>query len=143
MKKAICWALAVSLIVIPFALAQDKAPAAMADDCMKHCKQMAEMRQKAMDEHKARMEKMDAVFKEVRADLDTARAAKGDKKTAALQTAIEKLVSFHESMRGEMASMPAMGMRSHPMMAGMGFCCGGMAAMSGCPMAKEGAPSGN
>ncbi|HEY7114795.1 MAG TPA: hypothetical protein VIA45_17840 [Thermoanaerobaculia bacterium] len=138
MKKAIGWALAVSLIVIPFTFAQDKFPGATADDCMKHCRQMAEMRQKAMDEHKAQMDKMDAVFKEVRADLDMARTAKGDKKTAALQAAIEKMVSFHESMRNEMASMPAMRM-GHPMMMGMS-CCGGMAAMSDCPMMKGDAP---
>jgi hypothetical protein len=135
MKRAIGWALAVSLIVIPFSFAQDKSPSAMADECMKHCRQMAESRQKAMDEHKAHMDKMDAVFKEVRADLDTARAAKGDKKTAALQAAIEKLVSFHESMRGEMGAMP-MGMDHHSMMMGMGSCCGAMASMSDCPMMK-------
>ncbi len=135
MKRAMGWALAVSLIVIPFAFAQDKSPSAMGEECMKHCRQMTEMRQKAMDEHKAHMEKMDAVFKEVRADLDTARTAKGDKKTAALQAAIEKLVSFHESMRNEMATMPAMGM-GHPMMMGMGSCCGAMASMSDCPMMK-------
>ena len=141
MKRAIGWALVVSLIVIPFAFAQDKSPSAMADECMKHCRQMAEMRQKAMDEHKAHMEKMDAVFKEVHADLDAARVAKGDKKTAALQAAIEKMVSFHESMRSEMAKMPGMGMgMGHPMMMGMGSCCAGMAAMNDCPMMKGEAP---
>jgi len=130
-----------SLILIPLLLAQDKPPSTMADECMKHCRQMADMRQKAMDERKARMDKMDAVFKEVHADLDAARAAKGDKKTAALQAAIEKMVSFHESMRSEMGAMPGMGMgmgMGHPMMMGMG-CCGGM-AMSDCPMMKGDAP---
>ena len=134
MKRAIGLAALACLLVVPLA-AQDKSPANMADDCMKHCRQMAEMRQKAMDERKAHIEKMDAVFKEVRADLDTARTAKGDKKTAALQAAIEKLVSFHESMRGEMGAMP-MGMDHHSMMMGMGSCCAGMAAMSDCPMMK-------
>jgi len=134
-RKALGFAVIASLVFVPMLFAQDKAPAAMADDCMKHCRQMAEMRQKAMDERKAHVDKMDAVFKEVRADLDTARAAKGDKKTAALQAAIEKLVSFHESMRGEMGA----GMDHHSMM-GMGSCCAGMAAMNDCPMMKGDAP---
>ena len=130
-RKVLGSAVVACLILLPMLLAQDKTPPAMADECMKHCRQMAEMRQKAMDERKAHMDKMDAVFKAVHADLDTARAAKGDKKTAALQAAIEKLVSLHESMRGEMGA----GMDHHPMM-GMGSCCAGMAAMNDCPMMK-------
>ena len=137
MKKSIGLALVACLTIVPLLFAQEKSPSATADECMKHCKQMAEMRQKAADERKAHVDKMDAVFKQVRADLDTARTSKGDKKTAALQAAIEKLVSFHESMRSEMAAMPATGMGHHAMMAGMGSCCGGMAAMSDCPMAKD------
>lgn len=149
MKTGIVLTLAAFLLVSP-AIAQEKAPppaqGSMADECMKHCKQMAEARQKAMDAHKAHMDKMDATFKEVRAQLDAAKKARGDKKVAALEAALEKLVSFHESMRGEMGAMPGMGpgmMMGHPMMMGMGSCCPGMAAMSDCPMGKAQAHSKN
>ena len=149
MKTGIVLALAAFLIVSP-AVAQEKAPppsqGAMADECMKHCREMAEARQKAMDARKAHMDKMDATFKEVRADLDVAKKARGDKKTAALEAAIEKLVSMHESMRSEMGTMPGMGpgmMGHHPMMMGMGSCCPGMASMMDCPMMKGEAPPKN
>ena len=149
MKTGIVLTLAGFLLVSP-AIAQEKAPpssqGSMADECMKHCKQMAEARQKAMDAHKAQMDKMDATFKEVRADLDAAKKARGDKKTAALEAAIEKLVSLHESMREHMGGMPGMGpgmMGHHGMMMGMGSCCPGMAGMMDCPMMKGEAPPKN
>lgn len=140
MKTGIALALA-AFLAASAAVAQEKAPppgsGSMADECIKHCREMAEARQKAMDARKARMDKMDAIFKEVRADLDAAKKARGDKKTAALEAAIEKLVSMHESMRSEMGAMPGMGpgmMGHHPMMMGMGSCC------SDCPMMKGQAP---
>ncbi|MGE5278412.1 MAG: hypothetical protein ACM3SU_15570 [Acidobacteriota bacterium] len=149
MKTGIALALA-AFLAASAAVAQEKAPppsqGSMADECMKHCKQMAEARQKAMDAHKAQMDKMDATFKEVRADLDAAKKARGDKKTAALEAAIEKLVSLHESMREHMGGMPGMGpgmMGHHGMMMGMGPCCPGMAGMMDCPMMKGEAPSKN
>jgi len=149
MKTGIALTLAAFLLASS-AVAQEKAPppsqGSMADECMKHCKQMAEARQKAMDAQKARMEKMEATFKQVRADLDAAKKARGDKKTAALEAAIEKLVSMHESMHGEMGAMPGMGpgiMGHHSMMMGMGSCCPGMAGMMDCPMMKGEAPPKN
>jgi hypothetical protein len=149
MKKGTGLALAAFLLVLPL-VAQEKAPppaGAMADECMKHCRQMAEARQKAMDAQKARMEKMEATFQSVRAQLDLAKNAKGEKKVAALEAAIEKLVSFHESMHEQMQGMPGMGpgmaMGHHPMMMGMGSCCAEMAAMSDCPMMKGPAPPKN
>jgi hypothetical protein len=149
MKKGIGLALAAFLLVLP-AVAQEKTPppaGAMADECMKHCRQMAEARQKAMDAQKARMEKMEATFQSVRAQLDVAKNSKGEKKVAALEAAIEKLVSLHESMHEQMQGMPGVGpgmmMGPHPMMMGMGSCCPGMAAMSDCPMTKDQAPPKN
>ncbi len=148
MKKGIGLAVAAFLLVLPV-VAQEKAPppaGAMAEECMKHCRQMAEARQKAMDAQKARMEKMEATFQEVRAQLDLAKNAKGEKKVAALEAAIEKLVSFHESMHEQMG-MPGMGpgmMKGHhSMMMGMGSCCAGMAEMSDCPMMKGQGPPKN
>ncbi len=138
------------LLLVSSAIAQERSappPGPMAEECMKHCRQMAEARQKAMDVRKAHLEKMDAAFKDVRAQLDAAKKLRGDKKVAALEATIEKLVSFHESMREEMSAMPGMGpgmmMGHHSMMMGMGSCCAPMAAMSDCPMMKDEAPSKN
>ena len=152
MKKGIGIALAACLLALP-AVAQDKTPppGPMAEECQKHCREMAEARQKAMDAQKARMDKMDAAFQAVRAELDAAKKARGDKKVAALEAALEKLVAFHESMREQMGAMPPMGpgmmMGHHPMMMGMGMgmgsCCAGMAEMFDCPMRKAEAPPKN
>jgi Flp pilus assembly protein TadD len=150
MKTGIGLTLA-ALLFVSSAGAQEKAappsPGSMAEECMKHCRQMSDARQKAAEAHKARMEKMDATFKEVRAQLETAKSARGEKKVAALEAALEKLVSFHESMRDQMDAMPQMGpgmmMGGHPMMMGMGSCCPGMAMMSDCPMMKGETPSKN
>lgn len=139
MKTGMGSILAALLLLSP-AIAQEKpAMAPMAEECMKHCRQMAEARQKAMDARKAHMEKMDAAFKDVRAQLDAARTLRGDKKVAALEAAMEKLVSFHESMRAQMDEAGGMGpgmAGHHAGMMGMGSCCSEMGAMSDCPMMK-------
>jgi len=129
MKTAIGLTLAALLISVS-AVSQEKAPppGSVSEDCMKHCRQVAEAKQKALDARKAEMEKMDAVFRDVRAQLDVARTARGDKKVAALEAAIEKLVSFHESMRQHMTEMG--GGPGHPPMAA--FCCAGRAALPSC-----------
>ena len=110
------------------------------DACMKHCKQMAEAHQKMMDSQKAMQEKRDAAWKEIEAQLDAAKKAKGDKKVAALESAVEKLVAFHSEMQRSMDErMPMMmgGMAGHPMD------CPGMdhemGAMAGHPMGGPGA----
>ena len=116
------------------AWAQEKspAPAPMDDACAKHC-------QKGMGDHKAMMEKNAAAWKEIRAAVDAAKKAKGDQKIADLERALDRLVSFHESMMAGMGptpGMPAMaGMdcggrmgADHPMAHGMD-CCGDMHAM--------------
>jgi hypothetical protein len=114
---------------------------------MKHCQQMAAARQKAQEAQQAARNKMDAMFQEVRAALDTASKSKGDKKVAALQTAFEKLVAYHDAMHPQVSAMG----EPHPM--GMGSCCPGMeehamgggccgmASMKECPMMRGAAPA--
>ena len=65
---------------------------------MKHCQEMAAAHQKMMDSQKAMKEKHDAAWKEIEADLDTAKKANGEKKVAALESVVEKLVAFHGEM---------------------------------------------
>ena len=93
------------------------------DACMKHCREMAEAHQKMMDSQKAMKEKRDEAWKEIEAQLDTAKKARGEKKVAALESAVEKLVAFHGEMQRSMGGgMP--GMMGGP---GMGHEMGGMA----------------
>jgi len=95
------------------------------DACVKHCGDMAAMHQKAMDGAKADREKHEAAWKEIRAQLAAAQTARGEKKVAALEAAIEKLVAFHESMMADGMAMGcgAAGSRH----AGEMDCCRGMA----------------
>lgn len=104
-----------------------------AEACAKHCREMATSRQKMMDEHKAMMDKRTAAWKEIRASVDAARRARGEKKVAALETALDRLVAFHEEM---MAQMPASGMMGMGMgmSAGMECCAGHHGMPPDCPM---------
>jgi hypothetical protein len=122
-------------------------PAFDSDACMKHCKEMAEAQQKMMDSQKAMKEKRDAAWKEIEAQLDSAKKARGDKKVAALESAVEKLVAFHGEMQRSMGErMPGMmgGMAGHPMGGpGMGHEMGGMMGhgmMDMCPCCQAGPP---
>ena len=140
--------LASLLLGAAVAWAQEKSPmpAPMGDACAKHC-------QKGTGEHKAMMEKNSAAWKEIRAAVDAAKKAKGDQKIADLETALDRLVSFHESMMAGMGPMPGMaGMDcggrmegDHSMAHGMDCCgetraakhagpdcCGGKSAMAEC-----------
>ncbi len=143
-----------ALLAASLALGQETPAAPEMGDCMKHCQQMAAARQKAAEARQADQKKVDAMFQEVRAALETASKAKGEKKVAALETALEKLVAVHDAMHAQgpgpgpgMAGHHPMGMGSccegmmahHPM--GMGSCCGAMAAMEDCPMMKGAAPA--
>ncbi len=116
------------------------------DACMKHCKEMAEAHQKMMDSQKAMKEKHEAAWKEIQAQLETARKARGEKKVAALESAVEKLVAFHGEMQRSMGErMPGMmgGMAGHPMGGpGMGYGMGGMRGhgMMDCPCCQGGPP---
>ena len=112
------------------------APGFDADACAKHCQEMAAAKQKMMAEHKAMMDKHDAAMKEIHAKLDEAKKAKGDKKTAALESAIEQIISLHEGMMQKMGEGMMMHHgEHHPMgeMHGMGGmdCCGGHGHMPG------------
>ena len=124
--------LVAAFLAASFLVGQDKAPPAGMDDCMKHCQTMAAARQKAQEDRMAAQQKMDAAFEQVRAELDTAKKAKGEKKVAALEAALEKLVAFHDAMHSQM-EMAGAGAMGH---GAMGSCCGAMAAMSDCPMMK-------
>jgi hypothetical protein len=117
------------------------------DACMKHCKEMADAHQKMMDSQKAMKEKHDAAWKEIQADLESAKKARGEKKVAALESVVEKLVAFHGEMQRSMGErMPGMmgGMAGHPMGGpGMGHEMGGMMGhgmMEGCPCCQGGTP---
>jgi len=149
------WVLALSaLLVCGSVLAQEKsspapdAPGEMTDMCLKHCREMAAAHQKTMAEHKAMMDRRDAAWKEIRAGIDAAKKAKGEKKVLALQDALDKLVAFHEDMMKTTASGSTEGMMGHGMRHGMGMrmerkngCpgmmedCGGGMRMSECPCA--------
>jgi hypothetical protein len=123
-------------------------PAFDSDACMKHCKEMAEAHQKMMDSQKAMKEKHEAAWKEIEAQLETAKKARGEKKVAALESAVEKLVAFHSEMQRSMGErMPGMmgGMTGHPMGGpGMGHEMGGMMGhgmMGMCPCCQGSMPS--
>ena len=128
-------------------------PAFDSDACLKHCQEMAAAHQKMMDSQKAMKEKHEAAWKEIEAQLDAAKKAKGDKKVAALESAVEKLVAFHGEMQKSMGErMPGMmgGMAGHSMDCpmghemgghGMGHEMGGMAGhgmMENCPCCQGG-----
>lgn len=103
--------LAAVLMAAVAAWGQDKgAPAAPESDaCMKHCREMAAAHRKMADERRAMSEKTTAAWKEIRASVEEAKKARGEKKVAALEMALDRLVAFHETMMGSMHGMPGMG----------------------------------
>lgn len=125
----------VALIPASAVYAQD-APAMDPEACAKHCREMAAAHQKAMDQRQA-------AWKEIEAQLDVARNARGDKKVAALESVVEKLVAFHGSMPGPMAGCPGMGGHGPgPMAKGaMGCCAGEM--MKDCCRTRGMGPAGH
>jgi hypothetical protein len=139
--------LRVSIALMAFAVAtllgaQEKTPATPGFDAQT-CQEMAATHQKMMDAHKSMMEKQDAARKDIQTQLDVAKKAHGDKKVAALETVIEKLLAFDESMQMAMASSPSMrgGMTHGGMMgccgeAGMGMAMAGTGMDMDCPMMK-------
>jgi len=136
MKKSRLPVVLLALLVAGAVAAQQPpAPASAApgfdpEACMKHCKEMAEAHQKMMDSQKAAKEKRDAAWKEIETQLDVAKKARGDRKVAALESAVEKLVAFHGEMQrsmGERAPRMMGGMEGHPMGGpAMGHEMGGM-----------------
>jgi hypothetical protein len=140
-------AVLVTLLASSLLIGQDSAPPPAMGDCMKHCQEMAAAKQKAHEAQMAAQEKMDAAFQEVRAELATAKTAKGEKKVAALEAALEKLVAFHDAMHAQMQAAGPGGMghgaMGHMGHGSMGSCCGAMAAVSDCPMMKGEPPAKN
>ena len=157
MNRMRLFSIAAALLVAAGASGQDR-PAPPrgfdADACAKHCQEMAARRQKTMDAHRAMADKTAAAWKEIRASVDEARKSRGEKKVAALETALDRLVAFHEQMMGGKPGMPEMGGMSgmaccggemgdrHPMMhghsGGMDGCAGEMRGMpDDCPMMKR------
>jgi hypothetical protein len=140
-----------ALLMATVVAAQQPGPAPAkpfdSDACMKHCKEMADAHQKMMDSQKAMKEKHEAAWKEIQAQLEIAKKARGEKKVAALESAVEKLVAFHGEMQRSMSErMP--GMMGGP---GMGHEMGGMmehhpgmnhemGGMMGCPCCQGGMP---
>ena len=121
----------VMALIAATAVYAQEAPGFDPEACAKHCREMAAAHQKDVDAQKALMEKRQATWKEIEAQLDAARNARGDKKVAALESVLEKLVAFHASTLQAMTGCPMMGGHGHGTMAGgpMG-CCGG--EMKGC-----------
>ena len=139
--------LAAVLMAAAAARGQDKTgPAGPdADACMKHCREMAAAHQKMTEERRAMSEKSAAAWKEIRAAVEEAKKARGEKKIAALETALDRLVAFHETMTATMDGMPGTGCGGamghehamHEMHGAMADCCAhGSGSMPDCPMHK-------
>jgi hypothetical protein len=129
MKKiGIAAALVVAAAVAAAADQPAAAPAAPKMDpeaCMKHCKEMGEARAKMAAKH-------DAAWKQIEADLATAKKATGEKKVAALESVVEKLVAFHAEMSQAGTAHAAMAsMDGHDMDGCAGKGGAAMASMSG------------
>jgi hypothetical protein len=134
------WSMAV-LLAGAVGAQEAKAPAAPGFDaqaCARHCQEMAVTHQKMMDAQKAMMEKQQAAWKDIQTQLDAARKARGEKKVAALESVLEKLIAFHGSMQKGMGDSPMMGGMMMSGHGGMMGCCGeagmGMAMGTGMPM---------
>ncbi len=144
MKRWKALAATAALLAASAAMAQEKpAPPKGFDpaECAKRCQEMAAAHQKMTEARQAAKERHEAAWKKVRADLDAAKKATGNKKVAALEDAIETLVSLHEEMASSMKDgvCPMCGMRfgaGHRMgpraMMGHG-CCDDMEPPPDCP----------
>jgi hypothetical protein len=139
------WSMALLLAGGAVGAQEAKAPAAPGFDaqaCAKHCQEMAAAHQKMLDTQKGVMERHQAAWKDIQTQLDAAKKARGEKKVAALESVLEKLVAFHESMQKEMGGSPMMGGMMMGGHGGMMGCCGeagmgmGMGMQMDCPMMK-------
>ena len=120
MSKPRLAGISLALTLLASAALAQETPPFDPEACAKHCREMAAARAKTAEASKARMQQREAAWKEIEAQLQLARASRGDKKLAALEAAIEKLVAYEAS---------APGMPDCPMMGGGGMgaggCCGG------------------
>jgi hypothetical protein len=128
--------LVMALIAASAVYGQD-APAMDPATCAKHGGEMAAAHQKMMEQRQA-------AWKEIEAQLEVARNARGDQKVAALESVVEKLVAFQAPAMGDCPMMSGHG-PGH-MAKGSMDCCGGGDAATGpaghgphCPMMKGGA----
>ena len=121
-----------ALMAVSLVRAQD-APGMDPDACAKHCQEMKASHQKAMDARAS-------AWKDIEAQLEIARNARGDQKVAALESAVQKLVALQAAAPAAMAGCPMMAGMAHGKAgsAGGGGCCGG--ATKGC-CGKAGAPA--
>ena len=152
--------LSLSIVCLTGIALSQEPPAFDADACAKHCREMAAARSKNVEACTARAQQRDAAWKDIEAQLQLARTSRGDKKVAALESAVQKLVAYNASAPGAMADCPMMG--GHAMTSGccaehsksaaagggkkdcgagaMMDCCGGGAHAANnhhCPMAQE------
>ena len=157
--------LSLSIVCLTGIALSQEPPAFDADACAKHCREMAAARSKNVEACTARAQHRDAALKDIEAQLQLARTSRGDKKVAALESAVQKLVAYNASAPAAMADCPMMG--GHAMAsgccanhmksaagAGMNDCCAGAtkdccgggaraASQTRCPMTSERpAPSG-
>lgn len=135
MKKSAIAVLLSFIAAVAGAADQPSAPPAAKMDpeaCMKHCKEMGAAHAKLMESQKAARAKQDAAWKQIEAELASVKAATGEKKVAALESVLEKLVALHGEMR---QTESAHGMMAAANASGMDCCAGkggaAMASMSG------------
>jgi hypothetical protein len=102
--------IAVASLFLASALSGQQTPAMDPEACAKHCREMVASREKAAGERQA-------AWKEIEAQLQAAKTAQGEKKVAALESVVEKLVAYQASTTAGPAGCP---MASHEM-----ACCGG------------------
>ena len=79
------------------ALLAQEAPAFDPEACAKHCREMAAARAKDAEAWKTRMQQREAAWKEIETQLQLARSSRGDKKLAALEAGLSKLVEYEGS----------------------------------------------
>ena len=107
--------MAMALFAASAVYGQD-APAMDPEACAKHGGEMAAA-------HHKMMEQRQAAWKEIEAQLEVARNARGDQKVAALESVVEKLVAFQAPAMGDCPMMSGHG-PGH-MARGSMDCCGG------------------
>ena len=112
------FSVAVASLFLANALAGQQSPTMSSEACAKHRREMAASHEKAAAERQA-------AWKEIEAQLQTAKNAQGEKKIAALESAVEKLVAYQASTHAGPDGCP---MASHAM-----ACCGGDAKNAHAP----------
>jgi hypothetical protein len=106
-------------VFVASALCGQEKPAMDPEACAKHCKEMAAAQQKVAEQRQA-------AWEEIEAQLEVAKNARGDKKVAALESVVERLVAYHASLQAGAAGCTEMAGHGHGAMTGHAAgCCGG------------------